>query len=334
MPGVVAWEVTNECNLVCRHCKANACSIAREQQSGGRSQPRWELTTAEALAFIDDISTFHPLLIFTGGEPLLRPDIEALIEHAAGLNMRTALATNGLLIDEARAQRLQKLGLGTVSVSIDSADAATHDFMRGVEGAYDSALQAVKTVTQVGLSAQINTTITNGNARTLPAIRNMVRASGADGWHIFFLVPTGRGKITDLVSPHSYYAALAWIEELEGTQDGLSIRPTCAPQHRLREGRRGCLAGVSYAFVSSEGIVQPCGYLPLEAGNIRRQEFAEIWRSSEILRALRTPFEWNNACNACTYGTTCRGCRARAFAISGDYLGDDPYCGGTGTCFS
>lgn len=326
LPAVVAWEVTNECNLACRHCKADARLIARVQQSNEQLQPSHELTTAEALAFVDSIATFHPFLIFTGGEPLLRRDIETLIGRAAGLNVKTALATNGLLIDEKRAQRLKARGLNVVSISVDYAEAYAHDTVRGIKGAHESALEAVRIAEAAGMSVQINTTVTNSNIGTLPAVKDMAYSSGAHAWHVFFLVPTGRGNVVDLASPDDYYAALTWLEGLDNTQDGLSLRPTCAPQYRLREGRRGCLAGISYVFVSNDGTVQPCGYLPLNLGNILEQDLTEIWRGSPVLKMLRTPSEWDNTCRTCAFSVTCRGCRARAFATSGDYLGNDPYC--------
>ncbi|MGZ4918524.1 MAG: radical SAM protein [Halobacteriota archaeon] len=332
LPTVVAWEVTNECNLACRHCKADARHIARGQQSTEQLQLSRELTTAEALAFIDNIATFQPFLIFTGGEPLLRRDVETLIEHAAGLNMRTALATNGLLIDEKRAQRLKACGLNVVSISVDYADACAHDTVRGIKGAHDSALKAVRIAEAAGMSVQINTTVTKANIGTLPAIRDMAYSSGAHAWHVFFLVPTGRGNVADLASLDDYYAALTWLEGEDNVQNSLSLRPTCAPQYRLREGRKGCLAGISYVFVSNDGTVQPCGYLPLNVGNIMEQDLAAIWQSSPVLKMLRTPFEWDSACRTCAFNVTCRGCRARAFATSGDYLGNDPYCKGVRAC--
>ena len=327
MPAVVAWEITKACNLSCRYCKADARDVANDRRFEGQRE-RHELTTVEGLALIDSIATFHPLLVFTGGEPLLRRDLETLIEHASRSGVRAALATNGLLIDERKARKLKERGLSAVSISIDSADAEVHDAARGTNGAYNSALRAIKAMAKARVSVQVNTTVTKANVGTLQAINDVVRASGAHAWHVFFLVPTGRGNIADLVPTLDYYEALNWLEALDKAHNGFPIRPTCAPQYRLREGRKGCLAGVSYAFVSCDGTVQPCGYLPLDAGNVRRQGFAEIWQYSPLFKMLRTQSQWRSACAACAYGTTCRGCRARAYATSGDFLGEDPYCGG------
>ena len=322
MPVVVAWEVTKDCNLACGHCKADAGGTGRSEQSSGR-----ELTTNEARTLVDEFSTFNPLLILTGGEPLLRKDIDVVIEHAATSGLRTALATNGTLVSEKRAKRLRDIGLTTASISIDGADAQSHDSLRGVNGAYNGARNGAKALKEAGIPFQINTTITNANALSLPRIYEMVRECGASAWHVFALVPTGRGQVADLASKSDYYKALKWLDERDQTGT-IPIRPTCAPQYRLTEGRKGCLAGLSYVFISSTGIVQPCGYLPLPAGNVQRMSFSEIWETSPILTSLREISGFTGRCKTCLYAGTCRGCRARAHAMSGDYLGDDPYCGG------
>jgi len=322
MPAVVAWEVARECNLACRFCKADAGGTGRSKRSSRR-----ELTTDEACTFVDELSTFHPLLILTGGEPLLRKDVDIVIAHAATSGVRTALATNGTLVNEKRAKRLRDAGLTAASISIDGADAQSHDSLRGVRGAYHDALNGAKALKEAGITFQINTTVTNANVASLSRIYDVVRESGASAWHVFALVPTGRGRVTDLVSKSDYYETLKWLDERD-RNGALPIRPTCTPQFRLNERRKGCLAGLSYVFVTSSGTVQPCGYFPVPAGDIRRTSFSEIWESSPLLASLRDPSAFTGACKTCSYSDTCRGCRARAHAMSGDYLGDDPYCGG------
>jgi radical SAM protein with 4Fe4S-binding SPASM domain len=322
MPVVVAWEVTKDCNLACSHCKADAGGTERSEQSSRR-----ELTTDEARTLVDEFSTFNPLLILTGGEPLLREDIDVVIEYAATSGLRTALATNGTLVSEKRAKKLKDIGLTTASISIDGADAQSHDSLRGVNGAYNGARNGAKALKEAGIPFQINTTITNANASSLPRIYEMAQECGASAWHVFALVPTGRGQVADLTSKSNYYKALKWLDERDKTGT-IPIRPTCAPQYRLTEGRKGCLAGLSYVFISSTGIVQPCGYLPLPAGNVQHMSFSEIWETSPILTSLREISGFTGRCKTCHYAGTCRGCRARAHAMSGDYLGDDPYCGG------
>jgi len=222
---------------------------------------------------------------------------------------------------------LRDAGLTTASISIDGADAQSHDSLRGVGGAYHDALNGAKALKEVGITFQINTTLTNANVTSLPRIYATVLESGASAWHVFALVPTGRGHVTDLVSKSDYYATLKWLDERD-RNGAIPIRPTCAPQYRLKERRKGCLAGLSYVFVTSSGTVQPCGYFPVPAGDIRRTSFSEIWESSRLLASLRDPSAFTGACKTCSYSDTCRGCRARAHAMSGDYLGDDPYCGG------
>ena len=322
MPAVVAWEVARECNLACGHCKADAGGTGRSERSGRR-----ELTTDEACTFIDELSTFHPLLILTGGEPLLRKDIDIVIEHAATSGVRAALATNGTLVNEKRAKKLRDAGLTIASISIDGADAQSHDSLRGVSGAYHDALNGAKALKEAGITVQINTTVTNANVASLPRIYDIVRESGASAWHVFALVPTGRGRVTDLVSTSDYYETLKWLDERD-RNGALRIRPTCAPQYRLKERRKGCLAGLSYVFVTSSGTVQPCGYFPVPVGDIRQTNLSEIWETSPLLASLRDPSAFTGACKTCRYSDTCRGCRARALAMSGDFLGDDPYCGG------
>jgi radical SAM protein with 4Fe4S-binding SPASM domain len=325
MPAVVAWEVARECNLACRFSKADAGGTGRSKRSNKK-----ELTTDEACTFVDELSTFHPLLILTGGEPLLRKDIDIVIEHAATSGVRAALATNGTLVNEKRAKRLRDAGLTTASISIDGADAQSHDSLRGVRGAYRGALNGARALKEAGITFQINTTVTNANVTSLPRIYDVVRESGASAWHVFALVPTGRGRVTDLVSRSDYYETLKWLDERD-RNGALPIRPTCAPQYRLKERRKGCLAGLSYVFVTSSGTVQPCGYFPVPVGDVRRTSFSEIWETSPILASLREPSAYTGACKTCWYSDTCRGCRARAHAVSGDYLGDDPYCGGVST---
>ena len=322
LPNVVAWEVTRDCNLACKHCKADAGGRRKRERDSGK-----ELTTDEACAFIDDLSRSHPLLILTGGEPLLRRDIDVLIEYAATSGVKPALATNGTLVDEKRAQRLRDVGLTIASISIDGADAGVHDSLRGVSGAFDRARDGAHALEKAGIRFQINTTVTNSNASSLPSVYDTVCESGASAWHVFALVPTGRGRAADLVSKSEYYRILKWLDERDKSGT-MPIRPTCTPQYRLTEGRKGCLAGLSYAFMSSTGTVHPCGYLPLPLGDIRQMRFSEIWQTSPVLASLRDASEFTGSCKTCLHVSSCRGCRARAYAMSGDFLGDDPYCGG------
>jgi heme b synthase len=335
---LLAWEVTRRCNLACLHCRAAA----------GSGPYPGELTTAEGIKLLDDLATMGQIVvILTGGEPLLRDDIFDLAAHGASRGLRMVMAVNGTLLTPAVAARLKEVGIQRLSISIDGATAASHDRLRAVEGAYAGALAGIAACRTAGLPFQINTTVTRANRAELPAIHAMALKLGAAAHHVFVLVPTGRGELIreELLSPSEYEETLGWL--LERQKDGqLFIKPTCAPQyyrlwrqdatgrgepitaasHGMEAMTKGCLGGQGFAFVSYKGEVQPCGYLELVAGNIRETPFPEIWAKSELFRQLRRVDDYHGKCRACQYRKVCGGCRARAFALTGDVLGDDPIC--------
>jgi heme b synthase len=335
---LLAWETTRRCNLACLHCRAAA---------GAGPYPD-ELTTAEGQKLLDDLATMGPVVvILTGGEPLLRDDIFDLAAHGAGRGHRMVMAVNGTLLTPAVAARLKKVGIQRVSISIDGATAASHDRFRGVAGAYDGALAGIAACKAAGFPFQINTTITRTNKNELPAIYALALKLNAAAHHVFVLVPTGRGELIreELLSPEEYEATLRWL--LDRQKEGrLFIKPTCAPQfyrlwrqdaaargeaitpaaHGMEAMTKGCLGGQGFAFVSYRGEVQPCGYLELVAGNIRETPFPEIWVQAELFQQLRRVDDYHGKCRVCQYHKVCGGCRARAFALTGDVLGDDPIC--------
>ena len=257
------------------------------------------------------------------------------------------MAVNGTLLTPAIAARLKAAGIQRLSISIDGATAESHDRLRAVEGAYAGALTGIAACREAGLPFQINTTVTRANRLELPAIYELALKLGAAAHHVFVLVPTGRGELIreELVTPEEYEATLNWL--LARQQDGkLFIKPTCAPQyyrlwrqdaqargepitaatHGMEAMTKGCLGGQGFAFVSYKGEVQPCGYLELVAGNIRQTPFPEIWANSELFQQLRRVDDYHGKCCACQYRKVCGGCRARAYALTGDVLGDDPIC--------
>lgn len=335
---LLAWEVTRRCNLDCRHCRAAA----------SRGPYPGELTTAEGLALLDSVAEMGPaVIILTGGEPLLREDLGDLIAHGHRLGHRLVMAVNGTLLTPELARRLKEAGIQRLSISLDGAAAATHDALRGVPGAFAGALAGIAAAREAGLPFQINTTITKGNLAELPALYQKALELGAVAHHVFVLVPTGRGAemAAELVTPEEYADTLRWL--LSRQQDGrLHLKPTCAPQyyrlwreeaqtrgekitpqtHGLEAMTKGCLGGQGFAFVSYEGVVQACGYLELPAGNIREQAFPEIWQNSELFVKLRAVDQYHGKCHACQYRKVCGGCRARAHALTGDFLADDPIC--------
>ncbi|MBM4032328.1 MAG: radical SAM protein [Planctomycetes bacterium] len=322
---MIAWELTRACNLACRHCRAAATSCV----------PPGELSTEEATRLLDDIASFaQPTIILTGGEPLLRADLFDIAAHAASLGLRTVAATNGSLLDASAARRLADAGVRRVSISLDGSNAASHDALRAVPGAFDSALRGIAAAREAGLPFQINTTLTTDNAAELPALYDLAVRLGAAAYHVFLLVPTGRAAALrgmELDAPR-YEAVLDWLAERYAASP-IEIRATCAPHfYRILRQRgiptqaRGCLAGQSFCFISHTGDVQPCGYFDLQCGNVRTQSLAEIWEAAPLFADLRDPSAYGGKCGCCEFLAVCGGCRARAYEATGDPLAPEPLC--------
>lgn len=365
-PRLIFWETTAGCNLACIHC--------RRITVADRLMPE-DLTTAEALALIDQIAAFaRPIFVLSGGEPLFRPDIFTIARHAADAGLIVALATNGTLIDGETARRIRESGIRRVSVSLDGADAATHDRFRG-RGTFARALAGMDHLHRVGVSLQINTTVARHNVGQMEQTLALAKAMGAQALHLFLLVPVGCGlEIAEeqQITAAEYEAVLNWMYEAEMT-GGIELKATCAPhyfrivrQRRAAERRqgivrerpasqhrqlqagghggdgqgdddeaarramqamtKGCLAGTGVCFISHRGEVFPCGYLPLEAGNIRRQPFRAIWEQAPLFAELRDPDLLGGKCGVCEFKRICGGCRARAYGMTGAYLGEEPFC--------
>ncbi|MFP4053058.1 MAG: radical SAM protein [Phycisphaerae bacterium] len=324
---IVFWESTTRCNLSCVHC--------RRLEDGSRSPD--ELTTDEVRSVIDSAAELgKPIFIFSGGEPLMRDDWEALAAHATQKALPTALATNGTMVDADMAGRIAAAGFRRVSVSFDGADPATHDAFRGVEGAFDAARTGALHLRAASVPTQVNATIAAHNDGQLDDLLALTRSLGAVALHLFLLVPVGCGvKIgpTHQLPPERYEAVLEWVLDRQAQTD-IEVRATCAPHYyRLaaRRGRdvtrsRGCLGGVAVAFVSHTGEVFPCGYLPVRCGSVREQTLADVWRESTVFADLRDPDRLTGKCGRCGYRTLCGGCRARAYAATGDYLSEEPAC--------
>jgi heme b synthase len=335
---MIAWEVTRQCNLSCVHCRASADS--------GRDPN--ELATEECLRLVDDIASFsRPVVILTGGEPLLREDIFQVARYGTDKGLRMVMAVNGTLVDGATARNMQDAGIQRISVSIDGATADSHDRFRQVPGAFEGALRGIRAAKKVGLEFQINTTITRQNIDELAAILDLAIDLGAAAHHVFLLVPTGRGK--DLkdqqVTAEQYEEILTWLYD-QKERSPLHLKATCAPQfYRIlrqrarKEGKsvtydhfgldattRGCLGGVSFCFISNVGDVQPCGFLEVKCGNIRENTLEHIWKNSKIFQDLREFNNYRGRCGRCEYRKVCGGCRARAYETSGDLLAEEPYC--------
>jgi radical SAM protein with 4Fe4S-binding SPASM domain len=315
---IVAWETTAACNLKCSYCRASASAAAEPE----------ELCTEEATAFIDSVAPLHPMLILSGGEPLLRQDIFHLARHAVSRGLRVSMASNGTLVTPEAVDKIAASGIARVSISLDGATPEMHDGNRGF-GSFQAAMKGIENLRR-GVDFQINFTITKRNGAHVPAIFDLAEAKGAKALHFFFLVPTGRGREEDQISSERQ-KELFWQIDRERAHRSLEVQVTCAPQYSrvVQKGSMrsvgGCLAGRSFVFVSRKGDVYPCGYLPLKVGNIREKKFLEIWESSPELLALRER-NLKGRCGECCYSKICGGCRARALAKTGDFLGPDPSC--------
>jgi heme b synthase len=347
-PRLIFWELTTGCNLRCIHCRASATELMSPD----------DLSYQESCDVIDQIAEYAPfILVLSGGEPLWRRDVFDLAERARSKGLRVALATNGTLVDEATAGRIAASGIRRVAISLDGADAATHDSFRGQPGAFEAALAGFRRLRARGMSMQVNTTVSRHNEHQLPLILELAASLGAEAFHIFLLVPVGCGlAIQDeqMVSAQHYEDILNWFYE-QSLEGRLELKATCAPHyfrvvrqrraearraglplpespgagrraHEMHTMTRGCLAGSGVCFLSHRGEVYPCGYLPVSAGNLRRQAFREIWEHAEVFENLRDPDLLEGKCGACEFKRVCLGCRARAYGVTGNYLAPEPFC--------
>lgn len=322
---IVSWNTTNACNMYCDHCYREAGCKAEE-----------ELSTSEAKTMLEQIARAgFKIMIFSGGEPLLRPDILELVAYATKLGLRPVFGTNGTLITLDIAHKLKAAGAMGMGISLDSMDAKKHNEFRKFPNAWEGAVQGMKNCREAGLPFQIHTTVMDWNSHELEAMTDFAVELGAVAHHFFFLVPTGRAKTIEAESlrAEQYEAVLTRIMKKQQEVD-IELKPTCAPQFMRIAAqmgvktrfRRGCLAGTAYCIISPRGKVQPCAYLNMELGDVRETPFDEIWKNSEVLNTLRT-LEYKGGCGSCEFKRVCGGCRARAACYNdGDYMAEEPWC--------
>ena len=310
--------------MYCDHCYRDA-GVRLEE----------ELSTAEACKLIDEIKRAgFKIMIFSGGEPLMRPDIFELGAYASSQGLRPVLGTNATLITEDVAGRLKEAGFMAAGVSLDSLDAAKNDEFRKFPGAYKKTLEGMRNLKQAGIAFQIHTTVMQWNMEEIEAIADFAVGFGAMAYHIFFLVPTGRGEQIQegALTKVEYEKLLHKIMEI-AKRVPIEVKPTCAPQFMrvaaqknvLTRFSRGCLAGISYCIISPVGKVQPCAYMDMYIGNVRETSFDRIWSDNRVFKRLRTQ-EYGGKCGICEYVSSCGGCRARAQYFEGDMMAEDSWC--------
>lgn len=338
-PMIVYWELTTACGLACRHCRATA----QPDPAPG------ELTHDEALHVLDQITGFGqpaPHVIFTGGDPLRRFDLDELIAQAGerGLGVSLAPAVTPLLTRQ-RLADLKALGVQAISLSLDGSTAARHDGIRQVPGTFDATVQALADANAVGTGVQVNTLVTDETAPDLPAVYELLQHYDVMQWSLFFLIPVGRGAQLGELSPGEAENALITWGRI-GRTSPFRIKTTEAMQYRrinaqamLRSGMTreqigaspaargfGVRDGNGVVFISHIGEVMPSGFLPLSVGNVKDRSVVELYRDSELMRALRRPEEFAGRCGACEFNRWCGGSRARAYAVTQDPLASDPLC--------
>ncbi|HUJ71196.1 MAG TPA: radical SAM protein [Verrucomicrobiae bacterium] len=357
------WETTAGCNLECIHCRR--LDVSKQLMKD-------DLTTQEALVFVRALAAFaKPILVLSGGEPLFRPDIFQIATHARDHGLPVALATNGTLIDERMAHTIVDSGIRRVAISIDGADETTHDRFRRQQGSLAAALTGFRNLRRLGMSMQINCTVTKHNVYQIEDLYTMAKELGADALHLFMLVPVGCGvqiAESNMLPGDEYERVLNWMYD-RSKEGALHLKATCAPhyfrvmrqravvehvhadathshgkpEHGQAPGNghpgshpggsdmaamtKGCLAGSAICFVSHAGEVFPCGYLPVSAGNVKRQSIRDIWEHSKVFGRLRDVEQLEGKCGLCEFKKICLGCRARAFyATRGNYMAEEPHC--------
>ncbi|GAW93605.1 putative heme d1 biosynthesis radical SAM protein NirJ2 [Calderihabitans maritimus] len=322
---LISWNTTNQCNMYCDHCYRDAGAKIEE-----------ELSTEEGKALIDEIvKAGFKIMIFSGGEPLMRPDIFELVSYARDKGLRPVFGTNGTKITPEVARKMKEAGALAVGISLDSCDPEKHDKLRRYKGAWEEAVQGMKNCREAGLPFQVHTTVMDWNQHEIEDLTDLAVELGAMAHHIFFLVPTGRAvNIEEESLRAEQYEDLLHRILRKQQQVDIELKPTCAPQFmriahqmgmKMRFGR-GCLAGTSYCIISPKGDVQPCAYLNIPIGNVREVPFSKLWKESPVFQELRT-MKYKGGCGTCGFKKICGGCRARAyFYHDGDYMAEEPWC--------
>jgi radical SAM protein len=334
-PIAFIWEVTQACDLTCEHCRADA-QPARHPD---------ELTTADGKELLDQLTGFgdRQLVVFSGGDPMKRPDLVDLVDYGTDQGLLVSLTPSGTEnLDREAIEDLADAGLKRMALSLDGGDAESHDAFRGEAGSFASTMRAAEAAQTAGIPLQINTTVCARTVEELPAIRDRVAELGAVLWSVFFLVPVGRGAVLDGISPERADRVMAWLAEV-ADESSFGLKTTEAPHYRrVRQQRAedvageagspggargtGVIAGDGFAFVSHTGEVYPSGFLPESAGTVPEDDVVDVYRNSDLFESLRDRDRLRGKCGACPYRAVCGGSRSRAYATTGDPLASDPLC--------
>lgn len=337
----MAWEITSACNLRCVHCRSSSEVFS----------PVGKFTLEKAKNLIDDIASFaSPVVVISGGEPLTRPDVFDIAKYGTDAGLKMAMATNGVLVTDEICEKIKSSGIRIVSMSLDGPNAEVHDdFRGGIAGAFEGVERAAALFNKHGIKFIINSSFTKRNQPYIMETFRKAKELGAHAWYMFLIVPTGRGEeiFKELVSKEDYEEILEWHYKMEREEDEILVRPTCAPQYyriwheKSKEegkdterrsltfstgGGKGCIAGQTICFINSEGDVLPCSYFPEPAGNVFDKSLKEIWDTSPLFEDLRDFRRYEGKCGVCKYLKVCGGCRARAYAVTGSYLSEEPFC--------
>lgn len=349
-PWLVIWETTQACDLACLHCRA--CAVPKRDPL--------ELSTDEAKRMMRAVRRFgSPLFVLTGGDPLKRHDTVELVRYGASIGLRMAMTPSGTpLMTPDILHQLKDAGLSRLAVSLDGATAEQHDAFRGVRGSFDWTVKMLEAARDLGLSTQINTTISRYNVHDLEALIALMQRLGISLWSVFFIVPTGRARGEDIASSEEFEAVMHRLYDLSKTAP-FDIKTTAAPHYRRvimqrqkaerRQGLRdeaptamtagigfslpdgvgrakGVNDGDGFLFVSHRGDLYPSGFMPMRAGNVREDDLVQVYREHPLFTALRDHERLKGKCGSCEFRTVCGGSRARAYAMTGDPLESDPYC--------
>lgn len=321
---IVSWNTTNRCNMFCKHCY---------RESG--SELSDELSTKEAKKLIKEIKCAgFKIMIFSGGEPLIREDIVELIRYAKDSGLKPVLGSNGTMLTDKFAYDLKTAGIKVIGISLDSMNVQKHDTLREYEGAWEKAVEGMDFCRRAGIPFQIHTTVMNWNYCEIEDIYDFAVTKDAAAHHLFLLIPTGRALEieSNILESDEYENLLRRVLDKQKDFD-IEIKPTCAPQFmRIAKEKnidvrytRGCLAGISYCIIAPNGNIQPCAYLDFSVGNVRQDSFSEIWKKNEFLNELRS-MNYTGKCSSCKYKKICGGCRARAYYYKSNYMAEDPWC--------